>query len=334
MTGRLKFVDSTTGDWGFIAPEDGSADIHFVQGDVIGTRLETCPAKVELEFDVDEDDRGRHARNIRILGEGPLAQSGEQVAGVGDSQAPGGELLRWAYIVLAPFVSRDGIQVPSAISALADSALEERWYFGETQDDTYPILGNYLKFTFFRLQKESKVIEKDNWAAFNTGLVDKLYDPIFALFKTNRRDLQPWRFHAFCVPGKGPAGRQLTSVFDPLPEPATYFRGTFDMFLDTSREIYVDYDHVILDGVRRDRFPYGFLSKHQPRDFRPASDAKPRQVELPRRAAGCCRGAPETGSATVACKDSVCHQSNRSSVTMLVESMILRSLAAACRMER
>jgi hypothetical protein len=63
--------------------------------------------------------------------------------------------------------------------------------------------------------------------------------------ENDRKDLKPWRFHAFCVPGKGWAGTQLTSVFDPLPEPASYFESNFDMLLDTSRDIHVDYDHVI-----------------------------------------------------------------------------------------
>jgi hypothetical protein len=79
--------------------------------------------------------------------------------------------------------------------------------------------------------------------------------------------LKPWRLHAFCVPGKGPAGKQLTSVFDPLPEPASYFQSNFDMLLDTSKDIHVDYDHVILDGVSRDRFPPGLLSDYPPKGF-------------------------------------------------------------------
>ena len=67
---------------------------------------------------------------------------------------------------------------------------------------------------------------------------------------------------------------------------------------------------------------------------RPAGGAKPRQVELPRRATVCCQG-----SARDRCHDGSADgdaegQSKRSSVTMLEESMILMSLAAACRMER
>ena len=131
-------------------------------------------------------------------------------------------------------------------------------------------LANYLKYTYFRLRKEGKIAEASGngtqWAAFNTGLVDKLYDPIFALFRENDPGApQPWRFHAFCVPGKGNYGKQLTAVFEPLPEPASYFESNFDMLLDTSKEIHVDYDHVILDGVSRDRFPVDLLAQHVPK---------------------------------------------------------------------
>ena len=56
-------------------------------------------------------------------------------------------------------------------------------------------------------------------------------------------------------------------MFDPLPEPASYFESNFDMLLDTSKDIHVDYDHVILDGVSRDRFPSALLKEHPPKNF-------------------------------------------------------------------
>ncbi len=56
-------------------------------------------------------------------------------------------------------------------------------------------------------------------------------------------------------------------MFDPLPEAASYFESNFDMLLDTSREIHVDYDHVILDGISRDRFPSELLAQYPPKGF-------------------------------------------------------------------
>jgi hypothetical protein len=39
------------------------------------------------------------------------------------------------------------------------------------------------------------------------------------------------------------------------------------MLLDTSKDIHVDYEHVIIDGVSRDRFPPEFLAHHVPKGF-------------------------------------------------------------------
>jgi uncharacterized protein DUF3825 len=167
------------------------------------------------------------------------------------------------------FTSPSGREYSSALDYLADIALEEDWHFGDVPDpgDPYPILKSYLIYTFFKLQKEEKIFEGQSHAAFNTGLVDRLYDPIYALFVRNDRPTPNWKFYDFCVPGKGPSGKQLTSVFAPLPGPATYFSSNFDMLLDTSQEIHVDYEHVIYDGVERDRFPQEFLAHNVPRDF-------------------------------------------------------------------
>lgn len=300
MRGKLKFVDGKTSAWGILIPDDGSPDVHFAQRDVIGAALVRTQAGVELDFDIDEETSGRHARRIRLI----TASSSDTSVAEDASPAPipeprpyvpraspGDELSQWAYMVFADYVAKDGRRIPSDLPLLANMALEERWFFGAAPDtrNPYPILENYLKFTFFRLRRENKVAESSaaagKWSAFNTGLVDRLYDPIFALFQENdRKDLKPWRFHAFCVPGKGRAGKQLTAVFDPLPEPTSYFQSNFDMLLDTSKDIHVDYDHVILDGVSRDRFPPEFLAQHPPKGFAwkdfPALDRNDREQYL------------------------------------------------------
>ena len=66
----------------------------------------------------------------------------------------------------------------------------------------------------------------------------------------------------------------------------------------------------------------------------PAGGAKPRQVELPRGATVCCQGRARHRCHDGSADGGAEGQSKRSSVTMLEESMILMSLAAACRMER
>ena len=70
-----------------------------------------------------------------------------------------------------------------AIRQLAQMALPEHWYYGHNDPGTYPILRNYFLMTFIRVQSEKKILKNENYAVLNTGLVDKLYEPIYAFLK-------------------------------------------------------------------------------------------------------------------------------------------------------
>lgn len=269
MKGKIKFVDSKTNQWGFIVPDDGTADVHFRVANVIGSNRPTkADAGCPVEFQLSETEGSREALEITLLappvGFPPRPQSAQP-----GRMFPGQALSAWAFIPYDLPVTRHGRNYASAFHLLADTALEETWYFGEAPDPKhpYPILVNYIQYTFYRLQREGKVLHAAEWATFNTGLVDRLYDPIHALFTKNDRPERPWRFHDFCVPGKGQSGKKLTSVFSPLPEPPKYFSSNFDMLLDTSQQIHTDYEHVIYDGIQRDRFPPEFVMQHIPRGF-------------------------------------------------------------------
>ncbi len=189
-------------------------------------------------------------------------------------ERPGEALKHWAFVPFVEFRAKNGKQYSSALEFLAELAIEERWFFGAQPNprNAYPILDSYLTYTFFKLKQEKRVLEfkagRVGWATFNTGLVDRLYDPIYALFAHNDRPQPAWKFSDFCVPGKGASGKKLTEIFDPLPEPTTYFSSNFDMLLDTTKDIHVDYEHVIRDGVSRDRFPPEFLAHHVPKGFK------------------------------------------------------------------
>lgn len=255
MEGRIKFVDPKTRKWGFIIPADGSRDVHFDVSDFVGAAPDIADAGAPVEFEPIDQPTGRAAKHIQMLSPpaGPPRDAGD--------------LKAWAWIPFVQFTAKDDKTYPSALALLASQALPERWYFGEDNASiSLPILRSYLTYTFLRLKQENKILESADgkWASFNTGLVDKLYDPIYALFERNRRGPQPWAFFDFCVPGKRSSGRNLTAAFDPLPEAARYFDSTVDMLFDTSRQIYIDYEHVILDGIRRDRFPPQFLREHLP----------------------------------------------------------------------
>jgi hypothetical protein len=155
------------------------------------------------------------------------------------------------------------------IKKLKDLALEERWYYKELNPDfPYPILVNYLHYTFYRLMKEKdKILYADNFAAINTGLVDKRYEPIYALFiKNDDNHSQPWKLFDFCIAGEGPAGKNLVRYFTNKPDRAHYFANVSDMLYETrSAEPEMDIKHIIIDNVNR--LPFNFISENKPKDF-------------------------------------------------------------------
>lgn len=180
------------------------------------------------------------------------------------------QLWDWAYFV----------DFSSAIQELKELALEENWYYKQ-QDPNHPdpILCKYIKYTFCRLQREDKIMYSGDYAAFNTGLVNALYDPIYALFDKNKnKDKQPYHFLNFCVAGVDKAGKNLTEHFNPLPEKATYLESSDDYIFDASTQPHVDWDHIILE--RTERLPLDFLEEYCPKHFQWEN---PREMRLEQR---------------------------------------------------
>lgn len=171
------------------------------------------------------------------------------------SNKPG--LFQWAWL-------GDFKQV---LKKLSEFAIKEQWYYGKTKrTDYFPILGNYLVYTFFRLQNENRIAEGKEFAAFNTGLVDKKYKSIYALFKIRTSYTQKWVFVDFCVEGEEWAGKQLVSNFKPLPERAQYFKDTADMIYDTtSGKPSIDDKHIFIENTYR--LPEEFIKENCPKGF-------------------------------------------------------------------
>lgn len=151
------------------------------------------------------------------------------------------------------------INQKSAIEALKNMALPERWTYS-VEDENYPspILAKYLKWTFVKLMKENKILYSNGYASFNTGLVDKFYKPIYAVFDKNKLNKQPWHFIDFCVAGSSTvAARKLTDNFSHLPERASYIQNYDDVIYDTSLPVDVNWEHIILENI--DRMPTELL---------------------------------------------------------------------------
>ena len=160
---------------------------------------------------------------------------------------------------------------------LADLALPEKWYYGDTppKNDKVPLLKNYLNYTFKRLLREGKISitpdstpPQETYAAFNTGLVDRKYDDIYALFKQNTmfKGSAFWYLLDFVVAGED-TGKTLVRVFNPLPCRADYFENKVENMLydSTTGDLSCDYTHIIVERTRR--FPLEFLEDNLTRDM-------------------------------------------------------------------
>ncbi len=166
-----------------------------------------------------------------------------------------------------------------AINELAvNIALDERWYYNDGDKLTKPILKNYLSYTFERLQYEDeierkkaqsegrqprlKILENENNAIFNTGLVDCIYEPIYAFFSRNtgknEKVTQPWVFRAFATANS--YYQNIITDFPYKPIRAEYFTNPSDLYYDSNAEKpTINWTHIIKDNI--ERLPIGFVKK-------------------------------------------------------------------------
>ena len=143
--------------FGFLETEEG--DVFFHVSDISDG---STPIKNAVYyFDVSTDSAGKKVAKKMSL----------------SPAAPVTDLYDWSFI---PF--------GKALPDLADLALDEDWSYRDKETepfDKYGVLRSYIRFTFTRLSYEKKILEKEDYAIFNTGLVDRFYEPIFALFEPN-----------------------------------------------------------------------------------------------------------------------------------------------------
>lgn len=138
-----------------------------------------------------------------------------------------------------------------SLSSLANLAEDENW--GEpTNEVEYPILNNYLRNTYRRLVIEEKIgiSENDNYAAFNTGLLNIYSEEIFGLFeRNNQEDAQEWYFLDWVTE----SNRKFIEYFPEPPEMTEYVTQASDLVYDWRRELKLAFQHIIDDNS--ERFP-------------------------------------------------------------------------------
>jgi Domain of unknown function (DUF3825) len=136
-------------------------------------------------------------------------------------------------------------------------AKHEDWHFNKPEfknkyKQQFPILTNYLSYTFLRAQ-ELKLIsfsEDGDKACFNTGLQTKDEKDIFALFFRNKEATKykapDWTFYTFV----DSYSSKLTP-YQPLPTIPTYISNPADLVFNTKLDIDINFEHIIDENKER-----------------------------------------------------------------------------------
>lgn len=211
--------------YGWITPEDGSADLRVYASELPVNES----GQLSKGLLVDYYKNRKAACSVKVVGFAKTDNSLTNFADMGKSD--------W-------------------LLALKLMAEKEQWDFKQVDDQysSLPILRNYIRYTFQRLEETDGVKYSDNgkYAAFNTGLVTPYQDEIYALFQGHQQKMrQKWQFSGF----KKMTDRNFMDNFgsDKLTPPlASYFEGNSDLLFDRSFELKLDIEHI-LDNI--DRFP-------------------------------------------------------------------------------
>ena len=154
----------------------------------------------------------------------------------------------------------------SDLSSLFEIMLDENWAFGKYTRGY--VVANYIRINFYKSYIDDTIFRENGYAVFNTGLVDTEYRDIYGVFKCRPgftgTEYGAWDFLFFAARGNMKNGKRLNSLFSRFPDPPEYVKpGCGDqMFLDTGKEMLVDYDHIIMDNI--ERIPAGFMIEKFP----------------------------------------------------------------------
>jgi hypothetical protein len=159
------------------------------------------------------------------------------------------------------------------LTDLAGKALKERWDYPGSPP--LHILKNYLLYTFARLEYEdreraphqtkiriARQESRPTVAVFDTGLVNHLYQPIYAVFEQIPRRVpgEPgFTLVGFCSRGERVDGVRYLAFVEELPDRAEYFQNPADLLFDPKIRLDANYSHII--GDRSSRLPKSVLAR-------------------------------------------------------------------------
>lgn len=139
---------------------------------------------------------------------------------------------------------------------LAALAEPERWdYLRVPSEKALPILDRYVRHTFKRAYDQQRIIEADQMACFNTGLLTAGHEEIFGLFTSNENydrskpasaANKKWWLKAWAR-----SGDRLLTDFMEFPGLAEYWTDPKDLVFDPKLQVQLNLDHIIKDNLNR-----------------------------------------------------------------------------------
>lgn len=142
------------------------------------------------------------------------------------------------------------------IASLALMAEPERWvYVSVPAASPAPVLDSYLRHTFLRLHAQNKIVELDDLACFNTGLLTPGQEEIFGVFtvserydptRTQDQQNKKWFFKLWAR-----SGDRILTAFAALPDLASYWHNPAELVFDPSLEVRPNIDHILRENLNR-----------------------------------------------------------------------------------
>jgi cold shock CspA family protein len=141
------------------------------------------------------------------------------------------------------------------LEQLSKIAQEEDWNYQHTSSTHLrPILHSYLHYTFKRVEQEGKVsfatdtATTQKLACFNTGLVTRFYEPVYAVFRENaQKDADArWVLSGFFTESQTPM-----TLFATHPERANYFEDPTELLYDRRLKLVKNVNHIIEHRLMR-----------------------------------------------------------------------------------
>jgi len=141
------------------------------------------------------------------------------------------------------------------IKYLSQTAEQENW--GENRK----VLKNYIKHYFRKIYDDDDYYSDDNYFIFNTGLLTKNYEEIFALFIPNKNQDYPNKWFLLGFYQESKLLSQQICLKENLPSLPKFFNSFEDLYFDPSKDIVLNRNHILDERSNRISIPLEILEK-------------------------------------------------------------------------